>query len=170
MAIQNKFNFDPPWTFQSLSYPRNSSHAFHHPFFIPPHLLRVTKLIGKGHFGEVFEGRCKRFANDASAKVAVKVLLSGEHDPKQQKDDIEKELKAIYGTSHEKIVEIYGVCFKNDKACFVMEYEFQSNVLAWVFLDLIPIILQMSSMIFGWIRHKNEKKKRAALKQALMFG
>ena len=55
-------------------------------------------------------------------------------------------------------------------ACFVMEYEFQSNVLAWVFLDLIPIILQMSSMIFGWIRHKNEKKKRAALKQALMFG
>ena len=34
-----------------------------------------------------------------------------------------------------------GLLTNKSFACYVMEHEFYSNVLAWIFLDLIPIIL-----------------------------
>ena len=40
----------------------------------------------------------------------------------------------------------------------VTEYELAYNIFDLLFFDLIPILLQLSSMVFGYIRKKNNKK------------
>lgn len=61
---------------------------------------------------------------------------------------------------------VYDYLYLNESVkCFFIKNELASNTFVWVFLDFMPISFQLSSMIFGYIRNKNDKKLRKTMQQ-----
>lgn len=83
----------------------------------------LTRLIGSGAFGEVYEGRATGVIdsdpNKLTLKVAVKTLRKGVTE--QSKADFLKEAALMANFKHENILRIIGICLDNDPNFIIME-------------------------------------------------
>ncbi|CAH1131270.1 unnamed protein product [Ceutorhynchus assimilis] len=89
-----------------------------------PHIRRdqitLTKFLGSGAFGEVFEGKAKKLPNgDVETKVAVKTLKKGASE--QEKTEFLQEAQLMSHFKHEHILQLLGVCLDNDPQFIIME-------------------------------------------------
>ncbi|XP_025828950.1 proto-oncogene tyrosine-protein kinase ROS isoform X3 [Agrilus planipennis] len=89
-----------------------------------PHIRRdcitLTKFLGSGAFGEVFEGKARGIlANGAEVKVAVKALRKGASD--SEKCEFLQEAQLMSHFKHEHILQLLGVCLDNDPQFIIME-------------------------------------------------
>ncbi|XP_050308693.1 proto-oncogene tyrosine-protein kinase ROS isoform X2 [Anthonomus grandis grandis] len=89
-----------------------------------PHIRRdqitLTKFLGSGAFGEVFEGKAKGLNSGAfETKVAVKTLKKGASD--QEKLEFLQEAQLMSHFKHEHILQLLGVCLDNDPHFIIME-------------------------------------------------
>ncbi|XP_074032211.1 receptor protein-tyrosine kinase sevenless isoform X2 [Leptinotarsa decemlineata] len=82
--------------------------------------ITLTKFLGSGAFGEVFEGKSKGIDNsNAETKVAVKTLKKGASE--QEKSDFLQEAQLMSHFKHEHILQLLGVCLDNDPHFIIME-------------------------------------------------
>ncbi|XP_069131795.1 proto-oncogene tyrosine-protein kinase ROS-like isoform X3 [Argopecten irradians] len=83
--------------------------------------LMLTKFLGSGAFGEVFEGVAKNILSDTSGetKVAVKTLRKSASD--HEKEEFLKEAVLMSNFKHEHILSLLGVCLDNDPEFIILE-------------------------------------------------
>ncbi|XP_023241650.1 proto-oncogene tyrosine-protein kinase ROS-like [Centruroides sculpturatus] len=81
----------------------------------------LTKFLGSGAFGEVFEGIAHDLngENEPPVKVAIKTLRKGATD--QEKAEFLKEAKLMSNFKHEHILQLLGVCLNNNPNFIILE-------------------------------------------------
>ncbi|XP_073955418.1 receptor protein-tyrosine kinase sevenless isoform X2 [Choristoneura fumiferana] len=100
-----------------------------------PHIRReqitLTKFLGSGAFGEVFEGVARHIdSSSADTKVAVKTLRKGATD--QEKNEFLKEAALMSNFKHEHILRLLGVCLDNDPHYIIMELMEGGDLLSYL--------------------------------------
>ncbi|XP_039755125.1 proto-oncogene tyrosine-protein kinase ROS isoform X1 [Pararge aegeria] len=100
-----------------------------------PHIRReqitLTKFLGSGAFGEVFEGVARQINNsNTDTKVAVKTLRKGATE--QEKTEFLKEAALMSNFKHEHILRLLGVCLDNDPNYIIMELMEGGDLLSYL--------------------------------------
>ncbi|XP_045449564.1 proto-oncogene tyrosine-protein kinase ROS [Melitaea cinxia] len=100
-----------------------------------PHIRReqitLTKFLGSGAFGEVFEGVARQLNNsNTDTKVAVKTLRKGATE--QEKTEFLKEAALMSNFKHEHILRLLGVCLDNDPNYIIMELMEGGDLLSYL--------------------------------------
>ncbi|KAI5646079.1 protein tyrosine kinase domain-containing protein [Phthorimaea operculella] len=100
-----------------------------------PHIRReqitLTKFLGSGAFGEVFEGVARQINGTTSdTKVAVKTLRKGATE--QEKTEFLKEAALMSNFKHEHILRLLGVCLDNDPNYIIMELMEGGDLLSYL--------------------------------------
>ncbi|XP_050679139.1 proto-oncogene tyrosine-protein kinase ROS-like isoform X2 [Leptidea sinapis] len=100
-----------------------------------PHIRReqitLTKFLGSGAFGEVFEGLARQIDNNnGNTKVAVKTLRKGATE--QEKTEFLKEAALMSNFKHEHILSLLGVCLDNDPNYIIMELMEGGDLLSYL--------------------------------------
>ncbi|KAG8193693.1 hypothetical protein JTE90_024054 [Oedothorax gibbosus] len=92
----------------------------------------VTKFLGSGAFGEVFEGivNGEGESHHQTMKVAIKALKKGASD--FEKDEFLKEAKLMSNLKHDHILELIGVCFDNTTKCIILELMEGGDLLSYL--------------------------------------
>ncbi|XP_006629905.2 tyrosine-protein kinase TXK isoform X2 [Lepisosteus oculatus] len=85
----------------------------HEKWEINPSELSFMKELGSGQFGLVRLGKWR-----ALLKVAIKTINEGS----MSEEDFIEEAKVMTKMSHPKLVQLYGVCFKERPICIVTEF------------------------------------------------
>ncbi|XP_046670760.1 proto-oncogene tyrosine-protein kinase ROS-like isoform X1 [Homalodisca vitripennis] len=127
-----------------VNFIQNSNALYTAADFIPtdreiallPHIRRdhitLTKFLGSGAFGEVFEGRAKSVAESPAieTRVAVKTLRKGASQ--QMKLEFLKEAQLMSNFKHKNILQLLGVCLDNDPNFIIMELMEGGDLLAYL--------------------------------------
>ncbi|XP_045468365.1 proto-oncogene tyrosine-protein kinase ROS isoform X2 [Harmonia axyridis] len=104
-----------------------------------PHIKReqitLTKFLGSGAFGEVFEGKAKDIPGHT--KVAIKTLRKGASD--QEKTEFLQEAQLMSHFKHEHILELLGVCLDNDPHFIIMELMQGGDLLTYLRSSRNPV-------------------------------
>ncbi|XP_077293792.1 receptor protein-tyrosine kinase sevenless [Arctopsyche grandis] len=100
-----------------------------------PHIRRdqitLTKFLGSGAFGEVFEGKAKDLESSGSeTRVAIKTLRKGATD--QEKTEFLQEAQLMSNFKHEHILSMLGVCLDNDPHFIIMELMEGGDLLSYL--------------------------------------
>ncbi|KAK7868921.1 hypothetical protein R5R35_014230 [Gryllus longicercus] len=101
-----------------------------------PHIRRdqitLTKFLGSGAFGEVFEGIARNLAGmgDTETRVAIKTLRKGATE--QEKAEFLKEAQLMSNFKHEHILQLLGVCLDNDPNFIIMELMESGDLLSYL--------------------------------------
>ncbi|XP_055681919.1 protein sevenless isoform X2 [Lutzomyia longipalpis] len=80
--------------------------------------ITMTKFLGSGAFGEVYEG-CVKDSDDSETRVAIKTLRKGATE--QEKAEFLQEAHLMSNFKHEHILQLIGVCFDIDSLYIIME-------------------------------------------------
>ncbi|GAB0094112.1 Tyrosine-protein kinase receptor [Sergentomyia squamirostris] len=80
--------------------------------------ITMTKFLGSGAFGEVYEG-CLKNPEDPETRVAIKTLRKGATE--QEKAEFLQEAHLMSNFKHEHILRLIGVCFDLDSLYIIME-------------------------------------------------
>ncbi|KAK2186839.1 hypothetical protein NP493_187g02000 [Ridgeia piscesae] len=94
--------------------------------------LTLTKFLGSGAFGEVFEGIARNIITSTSGetKVAVKTLRKGATD--QEKEEFLKEAVLMSNFIEEHILRLLGVCLDNDPQFIILELMEGGDLLSYL--------------------------------------
>ena len=81
----------------------------------------MTKFLGSGAFGEVYEGLVKDYdsVDGVEVKRAVKTLRKGATD--SEKLEFLKEAKLMFNFKHEHILGLNAICLDNDPNFLILE-------------------------------------------------
>ncbi|XP_078698808.1 proto-oncogene tyrosine-protein kinase ROS-like isoform X2 [Branchiostoma floridae x Branchiostoma belcheri] len=98
----------------------------------PRHKLSLTKMLGSGAFGEVFEGTATDILGPGTGdtRVAVKTLHKGATD--QEKGDFLKEAHLMSQFKHGNIVALRGVCLDNNPQYIILELMDQGDLKSYL--------------------------------------
>ncbi|CAH0586987.1 unnamed protein product [Chrysodeixis includens] len=100
-----------------------------------PHIRReqitLSKFLGSGAFGEVFEGVARQInGSTTDTKVAVKTLRKSATE--QEKTEFLKEAALMSNFKHEHILRLLGVCLDNDPNYIIMELMEGGDLLSYL--------------------------------------
>jgi len=101
-----------------------------------PHIrfedLGITKFLGRGAFGEVFEGKINPLSgsNQAITRVAVKTLRKGATE--QEKSEFLKEALLMSHFKHKHILRLLGVCLDADPNFILLELMEGGDLLSYL--------------------------------------
>ncbi|KAL4238089.1 hypothetical protein ACF0H5_002801 [Mactra antiquata] len=105
---------NPNYDFITAKYPEQQLRE------IPRNKLTLTRLLGQGAFGEVYEGSLKNLcANVKELPVAVKTLPALSMD--QAEKDFLMEAVIISKFMHKNVVKCLGVCFEEHPRYIILE-------------------------------------------------
>uniref|UniRef100_T1IRG8 receptor protein-tyrosine kinase n=1 Tax=Strigamia maritima TaxID=126957 RepID=T1IRG8_STRMM len=93
----------------------------------------LTKFLGSGAFGEVFEGFSRDLTtddNDDDRRVAIKTLRKGATD--QEKTEFLKEAQLMSNFKHEHILRLLGICLDNDPNFIILELMEGGDLLSYL--------------------------------------
>lgn len=99
--------------------------------------ITLNKLLGRGAFGEVYEGEARLVPNK-KIKVAVKTLRASASE--QEKNDFLQEAQLMSQFQHEHILQFLGVCLDNDPQYIIMELMQGGDLLTYLRLSRNPTV------------------------------
>ncbi|XP_046567898.1 tyrosine-protein kinase FRK-like [Haliotis rubra] len=103
--------------------------------------IRLGKMLGEGHFGEVWEGQLHD-----KMPVAVKVLKEGS----MTKESFMSEARIMNKLRHRRLVQLLAVCTEREQTLIVMEFLAKGPLLSYLkgntcsFQDYATISLQIA--------------------------
>ena len=86
--------------------------SYKDPWEVPRDRIKLLRLLGRGQFGEVWEGRWNE-----TIEVAVKMLKTGS----MKKEDFLKEAMVMKKLSHPKLVQLYAICSESEPIYIITE-------------------------------------------------
>ncbi len=96
--------------------------------------ISMTKRLGKGAFGEVFQGLMKVLDESgeerSEMKIAVKTLPAGA--TKSEMAELVKEAKRMWNLKHEHILSVYGICRGKDNLFLILELMEEGDLLVYL--------------------------------------
>lgn len=93
--------------------------------------LTIIKNIGRGTFGEVFEGTLRLDDTLDEMPVAIKKLRVEASD--FEKFDLIKEAVALGSFKHNNLIKLYGICLEEDNPKYlVLEYMKLGDLLSYL--------------------------------------
>jgi proto-oncogene tyrosine-protein kinase ROS len=94
--------------------------------------ITLTKFLGSGAFGEVFEGLVKdaEGSDGLEMKIAVKTLRKGAAD--SEKAEFLKEAKLMWNFKHEHILNLNAICLDNDPNFLILELMEGGDLLSYL--------------------------------------
>ncbi|XP_076304800.1 proto-oncogene tyrosine-protein kinase ROS-like [Tachypleus tridentatus] len=92
----------------------------------------LTKFLGSGAFGEVFEGVAYDLEGESSppTKVAIKTLRKGATN--HEKTEFMKEAKLMSNFKHDHILSLLGVCLDNNPNFIILELMEGGDLLSYL--------------------------------------
>ncbi|XP_022257171.1 proto-oncogene tyrosine-protein kinase ROS-like [Limulus polyphemus] len=92
----------------------------------------LTKFLGSGAFGEVFEGVAYDLEGESSppTKVAIKTLRKGATN--HEKSEFMKEAKLMCNFKHDHILSLLGVCLDNNPNFIILELMEGGDLLSYL--------------------------------------
>lgn len=123
--------------------PTLHSLSYKDPWEVPRDSITTNRVLGKGQFGEVWEGKW-----NGTIEVAVKMLKAGS----TCKDDFLKEAMLMKKLSHPKLVQLYAICSDRDPILIVTELLRNGNLLKYLQeksgkLLKLPELIDMSAQV-----------------------
>lgn len=111
-----------------------------------PHIRReqfkLTKFLGSGAFGEVYEGIAQGIiGTEGSTMVAIKALRKGASE--QEKSEFLKEAQLMSHFKHQHILQLVGVCLDNDPNYILMELMEGGDLLSYLRTNR-PLIVSLT--------------------------
>ncbi|XP_054720908.1 proto-oncogene tyrosine-protein kinase ROS-like [Uloborus diversus] len=103
----------------------------------------LTKFLGSGAFGEVFEGIAYFSADVPALKIAIKTLKKGATD--HEKEEFVKEAKLMSHFKHDHILQLLGVCFDNNPNLIILELMEGGDLLSYLRSNR-PTVFESSSL------------------------
>lgn len=93
--------------------------------------ITLTKRLGSGAFGEVFEGNVKDIINE---KVEYCVALKSLNGSTSQYvlEEFLKEAKIMNNLKHKNILRVFGVCLDNEPNFIIMELMKEGDLLSYL--------------------------------------
>ena len=94
--------------------------------------ITLTKFLGSGAFGEVYEGLVQELNSDdgASSRIAVKTLRKGATD--SEKSEFLKEAKLMWNFKHDHILSLIAICLDNDPNFLILELMEGGDLLSYL--------------------------------------
>ena len=94
--------------------------------------ITLTKFLGSGAFGEVYEGLVQELNSDdgASTRIAVKTLRKGATD--SEKSEFLKEAKLMWNFKHDHILSLNAICLDNDPNFLILELMEGGDLLSYL--------------------------------------
>jgi len=93
--------------------------------------ITLTKRLGSGAFGEVFEGNVKDIINgNAAYCVALKSLNT--YTSQYVLEEFLKEAKIMNNLKHKNILKVFGVCLDNEPNFIIMELMKEGDLLSYL--------------------------------------
>lgn len=93
--------------------------------------ITLTKRLGSGAFGEVFEGNVKDIINgNAEYCVALKSLNTC--TSQYVLEEFLKEAKIMNNLKHKNILKVFGVCLDNEPNFIIMELMKEGDLLSYL--------------------------------------
>ncbi|XP_037079270.1 proto-oncogene tyrosine-protein kinase ROS-like [Pollicipes pollicipes] len=96
--------------------------------------ITLTKFLGKGAFGEVYEGLAQQLPgredDDHGCRVAIKTLAKGAKD--EEKIEFLKEAQLMCNFRHQHIISLLGVCLDNDPYFLLLELMEGGDLLSYL--------------------------------------
>ncbi|XP_059618544.1 protein sevenless isoform X2 [Phlebotomus argentipes] len=112
--------------------------------------ITMTKFLGSGAFGEVYEG-CVKNPEDPETRVAIKTLRKGATE--QEKAEFLQEAHLMSNFKHEHILRLIGVCFDLDSLYIIMELMQGGDLLSFL-RQSRPSMVSIYQWIVGREIHK----------------
>ena len=95
--------------------------------------ISLTKFLGSGAFGEVYEGLVQEIDSDDggdSSKIAVKTLRKGANE--SEKSEFLKEAKLMWNFKHDHILSLVAICLDNDPNFLILELMEGGDLLSYL--------------------------------------
>ena len=94
--------------------------------------ISLTKFLGSGAFGEVYEGLVQELdsSDGDSSKIAVKTLRKGASD--FEKGEFLKEAKLMWNFKHDHILSLIAICLDNDPNFLILELMEGGDLLSYL--------------------------------------
>ncbi|XP_039452249.1 proto-oncogene tyrosine-protein kinase ROS isoform X4 [Culex pipiens pallens] len=92
--------------------------------------ITMTRFLGCGAFGEVYEGIVKGFGAEAETSVAIKTLRKGATE--QEKAEFLQEAHLMSNFKHKHILKLIGICLEFDSLLIVMELMQGGDLLSYL--------------------------------------
>ncbi|XP_022182108.1 proto-oncogene tyrosine-protein kinase ROS-like isoform X3 [Myzus persicae] len=105
--------------------------------------ITLTKRLGSGAFGEVFEGKIKDIVRgESETRVAIKSLKEGASHC--EVEEFLKEAKLMNNFNHKHILQLIGVCLDNDPNFIIMELMEEGDLLSYLRKNRQTNVLNLS--------------------------
>uniref|UniRef100_A0A3P8U667 non-specific protein-tyrosine kinase n=1 Tax=Amphiprion percula TaxID=161767 RepID=A0A3P8U667_AMPPE len=87
------------------------------PWERPREEFKLTRKLGEGHFGQVWEA----LWSSENKKVAIKMLKQGELTANRTQDEFVKEVQALKSLHHPKLIQLLAMCSRGEPVYIITE-------------------------------------------------